>query len=55
MYCRKWDSKKELCYFKARTRKMEADAKKIESDHSLLTKIRRFQKSKSNLAQVTQM
>ena len=31
MYCRKWDSKKKLCYYKAKTRKLEADkAKNIE-------------------------
>ena len=40
MYHRKWDSKKKLCYYKAKTRKLEADkAKNIESDPSLLLKL----------------
>ena len=40
MYCRKWDSKKKLCYYKARTRKLEADkANKFESDPSFLLKL----------------
>ena len=28
MYCRKWDFKKKLCYYKARTGKLEADKAK---------------------------
>ena len=40
IYCRKWESKKKVCYYKAKTRKLEADkAKNIESDPSLLLKL----------------
>ena len=40
MYCRKWGSKKKLCYCKTKTRKLEADkAKNIESNPSLLLKL----------------
>ena len=40
MYCRKWDSKKKLCYYKAKTRMLETDkAKNIESDTLLLLKL----------------
>ena len=40
MYCKKWYSKKKLCYYKAKTRKLEVDkAKNIESDPSLLLKL----------------
>ena len=40
MYCRKWDSKKKFCYYKAKTRKLDADkAKNIVFDPSLLLKL----------------
>ena len=40
MYHRKWGSKKKLCYYKAKTRKLDADkAKNTESDPSLLLKL----------------
>ena len=40
MFCRKWDAKKKLCYYKARTKKLEADkVKKIAKIPSLLLKL----------------
>ena len=40
MCCKKWGSKRKLCYYKARTKKLEADkAKKIESDPPFLLEL----------------
>ena len=54
MYCRKWESKKKLCYYKAKTRKLDADKakkkKKNESDPSLLLKLEDLKKQVKFLA-----
>ena len=40
MYCRKWDSKKRLSYYKAKTRKLDAEKKQInEQDPSFILKV----------------
>ena len=40
MYCRKWDSKKRLSYYKEKTRKLDAEKKKKnEQDPSFILKV----------------
>ena len=39
MYCRKWDSKKRLSYYKAKTRKLDTEKKKNEQDPSFILKV----------------